>query len=430
MKRWLLIPLLLLLGTAAFGQQDVSKQTERKRKIEEEINFIDKQLKTISSKQKATTEQLSLIRKKVSNRKSLISDLDKRIAVIEDAMTDKQREINRLQKELDTLSIYYNRLIYNTYKNRDTRVWFLYILSSENIGQGYRRFAFLKSLAGEVSNQADKMRAKQAELEEERAKLAEMRAEAKSAKAEREEEYRKLKAEEKKSNDDMKRLAKSEKQYRADLAAKKKEVERLNKEIQKLLKSTVAQQKKDQTQVDTALSGEFAKNKGKLPWPLKQGVIIERFGVHNHPVYPNLKLPDNPGITFSTTKGADVYSVFDGEVRKIIVMPGYNQCVLVQHGEYFTLYCKLGKVSVKRRQARHPRIRRKRLRPALPALEGHRQAGSRKVVEEVVSGRRSQFKPFLRPENNSVASIDSCEKDHICTGFRDQVQKWMVCVKY
>ena len=145
----------------------------------------------------------------------------------------------------------------------------------------------------------------------------------------------------------MKRLAKSEKQYRADLAAKKKEVERLNKEIQKLLKTTVAAQKKDQTKVDTALSDEFAKNKGKLPWPIKQGVIVERFGVHNHPVYTNLKLPDNPGITFSTAKSADVFCVFDGEVRKIIVMPGYNQCVLVQHGEYFTLYCKLGKVSVK-----------------------------------------------------------------------------------
>ena len=145
----------------------------------------------------------------------------------------------------------------------------------------------------------------------------------------------------------MKRLAKSEKQYRSELAAKKKEADRLNKEIQKLLQSAVAAQKKDKTQIDTALSAEFAKNKGKLPWPLKQGVIVERFGVHNHPLYPNLKLPDNPGITFSTTKDADVYSVFDGEVRKIIVMPGYNQCVLVQHGEYFTLYCKLGKVSVK-----------------------------------------------------------------------------------
>jgi septal ring factor EnvC (AmiA/AmiB activator) len=347
MKRWLLLSLTLLLGTVAFGQQDVSQQTERKRKIEEEISFIDNQLKSITSKQKATTEQLSLIRKRVNNRKSLISDLDKRIAVIDDSMTAKQREINRLQKELDTLATYYNKLIYNTYKNRDTRVWFLYILSSENIGQGYRRFAFLKSLANEVSLQADKIREKQAELEEERAKLAEMRAEAKAARAEREEEYRKLVAEEKKSKDDMKRLAKSEKQYRADLAAKKKEVDRLNKEIQKLLKTTVAAQKKDQTKVDTALSGEFAKNKGKLPWPLKQGVIVERFGVHNHPVYTNLKLPDNPGITFSTAKNADVYCVFDGEVRKIIVMPGYNQCVLVQHGEYFTLYCKLGKVSVK-----------------------------------------------------------------------------------
>lgn len=347
MKRWIPFVCLLLAATAAFGQQDVSKQQERKRQIEEEISFIDRQLKSISSKQKATTQQLSLIRKRVTDRKTLLNDLDRRIAVIDDAMTQKQREINRLQKELDTLEIYYDKLIYNTYKNRDSRVWFLYILSSENIGQGYRRFAFLKSLAGEVSSQAEKIRGKQAELEEERTRLAGMRAEAKAARAEREAEYRKLVAEEKKSKDDMKRLAKSEKQYRADLAAKKKEVDRLNREIQKLLRSTVAEQKKDKTQVDTALSDEFAANRGKLPWPLKQGVIVERFGVHNHPVYANLKLPDNPGITFSTTRGAEVYSVFAGEVRKIIVMPGYNQCVLVQHGEYFTLYCKLGKVSVK-----------------------------------------------------------------------------------
>ena len=346
MKRSLLLLLLLLCGTGALAQ-DVSKQTERKRKIEEEISFIDNQLKSIAGKQKATTEQLTLIRRKVTNRQSLISDLDKKIALVNDQMTAKQREINRLQKELDTLETYYEKLIYNTYKNRDTRVWFLYILSSQDIGQGYRRFSFLKSLAGEVSLQAGKMREKQQELAEEREKLAAIKAEAQSARAEREEEYKKLVAEEQQSKEDMKRLAKTEKQYRSDLAAKRKEVERLNKEIQKMLKSTVAEQKKDQTKVDTALSGEFAKNKGKLPWPVRQGVISERFGVHNHPVYKNLKLPDNPGITFSTTKGAEVFCVFDGEVRKIIVMPGYNQCVLVQHGEYFTLYCKLANVSVK-----------------------------------------------------------------------------------
>ena len=346
MKKAILLILLALCAATAFGQ-DVSKQTERKRKIEEEIQFIDNQLKTISSKQKDTTEQLSLIRKRVLNRKSLIGDLDRRIAVINDEMTAKQREINRLQKELDTLEVYYDKLVYNTYKNRDTKIWFMYILSSRSIGQGYRRFAFLKNLAGEVSTQAGKMREKQAELTEEREKLAAIKAEAVSAKTERETEYRKLVAEEKKSQDDIKRLAKSEKQYRADLAAKKKEIEKLDREIRQTLKTTVAQQKKDNTKVDTALSGKFQQNKGKLPWPLKQGVVTEHFGVHNHPVYTNLKLPDNPGITFSTTKGADVFCVFDGEVRKILVMPGYNQCVLVQHGDYFTLYCKLSKVSVK-----------------------------------------------------------------------------------
>lgn len=346
MKKLVLLLFTLLLCAAASGQ-DVSKQTERKRKIEEEISFIDNQLKSITSKQKATTQQLNLIQRKVTDRKALINEIDKKIAVVNDQMTQKQREINRLQKELDTLKTYHENLIYNTYRNRDRRVWFMYILSSENIGQGYRRFAFLKSLAGEVKQQAGKIREKQAELEEERARLAEIKAEAQQARAERETEYRKLVAEEKQSKEDMRKLAKSEKQYRDELSAKKKEVDRLNKEIQKMLKTTVAEQKKDQTKVDATLSKQFAQNKGKLPWPLRQGVITERFGVHNHPVYKNLKLPDNPGVTFSTSKGAEVFSVFDGEVRKIVVMPGYNQCVLVQHGEYFTFYCKLAKVNVK-----------------------------------------------------------------------------------
>ena len=351
MRRMLLLTMLaLLLATTASGQ-DVSKQNERKRQIEEEISFIDNQLKSIAGKQKATTEQLSLIRKRVTNRQTLIRDLDQKIAIVNDEMTTKQREINRLQKELDTLKIYYEKLIYNTYKNRDTRVWFMYLLSSESIGQGYRRFSYLKSLAGEVNTQADKMREKQEELQAEREKLAMIKAQAQVAKAEREEEYRKLVAEEKQSQEDMKRLARSEKQYRNELAAKRKEIARLDQEIRSLLKATVsAKNKKDQTKVDVALSGQFAQNKGKLPWPVKQGVVSERFGVHNHPVYKNLKLPDNPGISFSTTKGADVFCVFDGEVRKVFFMPGYSQCVLVQHGEYFTLYCKLSKISVKNGQ--------------------------------------------------------------------------------
>lgn len=346
MKRTALLAICLLLALPALGQ-DVSQQSERKRKIEEEIAFIDNQLRDLTSKQKATTEQLTLIRRRVTDRKALLSEIDKKIAIVSDQMTARQREINRLQKELDTLRTYHENLIRNTYKNRDRKVWFMYLLSSQDIGQGYRRFSFLKSLAGEVRQQAGKIREKQSELQAERDTMALIRAELQASRKEREAEYKKLQAEEKQSRDDIKRLAKTEKQYRAELAAKRKEVEKLDREIQKILRSTVAEQKKDQTKVDTALSDQFAKNKGKLPWPIRQGVITERFGVHNHPVYPNLKLPDNPGVTFSTAKNADVFCVFDGEVRKVIVQPGYNQCVLVQHGTYFTFYCKLSKVTVK-----------------------------------------------------------------------------------
>ena len=118
MKRLLLLAC-VLLSTLSFGQ-DVSKQTERKRQIEEEISFIDNQLKAITSKQKATTEQLSLIRRKVTSRQSIISDLDKKIALADEEMNAKQREIDRLRKELDTLQIYYEKLIYNTYKSGTT----------------------------------------------------------------------------------------------------------------------------------------------------------------------------------------------------------------------------------------------------------------------------------------------------------------------
>ena len=100
------------------------------------------------------------------------------------------------------------------------------------------------------------------------------------------------------------------------------------------------------TEIDYKLAEEFSKNKGRLPWPV-QGVIVDRFGQHYHPVFTNVKLPFNNGITIAVSKGAEVQAVFDGIVKQIVVMPGYNQCVLVQHGNYFSFYCKLKSTAVK-----------------------------------------------------------------------------------
>ena len=326
------------------GAQDVSAQREAKKKLEEEIAFIDNQLKNIISRQKASTQQLTIVQKQVSNRKKLVDQADAEIRTLRTEINNATAEINALQANLDTLQLYYDDLIYNAYKNRDNRVWFMYILGSENIGQGYRRFAYLGNLSESANAQADNILQTQAQLQTEKARLDSLIVVATATRQQRQKEYNNMKADEQKSRSLINSLNKSKNQYTKDLQTKKKQVEALNKEIERILAKAVKEQKEES--VDYTLAGRFEDNKGKLPWPV-QGVITGKFGNHNHPVYKNIQLPTNNGVDITAARNATVKCVFDGTVKQVLVMPGYSQCVLVQHGTYYTFYCRLGKVSVK-----------------------------------------------------------------------------------
>ena len=347
MRRALIVILSLLMALPALQAQSIDSHKELKKKIEQEISFINNQLKNLNTKQKATRENLTLIQKKASNRKAIISQLDVQIRDAEKQIEAKNAEIKKLQREIDTLGAYYSRLVYNAYKNRNTKAWFMYVLASENIGQGYRRLSYIKNLSGTVNEQAEKIRTKREELEREKKLLEGMVAQANKTRGDRQREYKTLVAEEKEAQGVIKEISKNQGKYRKELAAKRKEVERLNREIQQMVQKSVAADKKKNLPVDTKLSGSFEQNKGKLGWPVARGVITEQFGVHFHPVYRNIKLPENNGITIKTDKNAEVHCVFEGVVKQIVMMQGYGQCVLVQHGAYYTFYCKLRKVSVK-----------------------------------------------------------------------------------
>ena len=347
MKRTLIAIFTLLVLLSPAQAQDIDRHKELKKKIEQEISFIDNQLKSLNTKQKATRENLTLIQKKASDRKAVISQLDVQIRDAEQKIEAKNAEIAKLQGEIDTLGAYYSRLVYNAYKNRDTKAWFMYVLASENIGQGYRRLSYIKNLSATVNEQAEKIRLKREELESEKKLLEGMMAQALKAKNERQREYKTLVAEEKETQGIIKEISRNQGKYRKELAAKRKEVEKLNREIQQMVQKSVAADKKKNLPVDTKLSGSFEQNKGKLGWPVARGVITEQFGVHFHPVYKNIKLPENNGITIRTDKNAEVHCVFEGTVKQIVMMQGYGQCVLVQHGAYYTFYCKLRKVTVK-----------------------------------------------------------------------------------
>jgi septal ring factor EnvC (AmiA/AmiB activator) len=352
MRGYIRIILTLLLISAGLGAyaQNTKQQEARKAKLEREIAIIDKQLSENASRSNAMLSNLTLIRKKISNRKALVTESDRQIRKYTDDIYLKQRQINRLQARIDTLTNHYSRLVVSAYKNRDSRIWYMYMLASDNLGQAFRRYSYFKNLSSQMNDEAKKIKASQEELVAEKEKLAVLKKEAQAVKNERVKELEKLRSEEANADKVVKNLQKNRKTYQAQLAAKKKQVVALNKEIERIVaeavkKSSTTSGKKKVT-VDYKLAEEFSKNKGKLPWPV-DGPVVGRFGRHFHPVYKNLELPPNNGVDIAVGKGETVQAVFKGVVKQVFVMPGYNQCVLISHGNYFTFYCKLKTVAVK-----------------------------------------------------------------------------------
>ena len=357
MRRVLHIVLILLLFGAVSSAQDTRRQESRKAALQKEIAEINRRLKENSQSSSRALTDLALVRRKISARQELIAESDREIQAFNDSVRVKQKEIDRLQARHDTLSLYYDRLVRSAYKNRDSRLWYMYILASENLGQAARRFGYLRGFSREMSAQAEKLRQTQAELEVEKERLAALKADAQSLRKQRQADVENLRSEESESATLVARLEKDRKKYQKDLAKKNREVEALNREIAAIIrratsksasgkKSAAKGGKSTSTTVDEALSNNFASNKGRLPWPA-EGTVVDSYGQHYHPVYKNVKLPFNNGVTLAVARGTQAKAVFDGTVAQIVVIPGYNQCVLVQHGSYFTFYCKLKSVAVK-----------------------------------------------------------------------------------
>ena len=344
----LMTSLLFLSAVISASSQNTAAQEERKARLEREIAIIDKQLAENASKSSTMLSDLSLIRKKVANRKALVNESDKEIRRLNDNIYLTQRQINRIQARVDTLTSHYARLVRSAYKNRDARVWYMYMLASDNLGQAFRRFGYFKNLSGQMKSEAQEIRQVKEELEMEKVKLSEMKKDAEKVKADRVKELEELKKDEAKVDKVVKQLNLDKKKYQQQLASKKKEVDALNREIERIVAAAMKSSGKgqDKTVVDTKLDAQFAKNKGKLPWPA-DGPVVDHFGKHYHPVYKNLQLPPNNGFDVALGKDTKIKAVFDGVVKQVMVMPGYNQCVMIQHGNYFTLYCKLKSVNVK-----------------------------------------------------------------------------------
>ena len=322
--------------------QNTKAQEARKARLQKEIEIIDSQLRTNASKSSSALNRLALVRKKMDARKELLEESDRQIAGFTKAIGAMEKEIKAAQQRLDTLSEYDTRLVRSAYKNRNTKVWYMYILASDNLGQAFRRYGYLRDLSAQMKVQAEKIIEAKAALESEKASLQELKKEAEAVRKERAEEVARLQAEETDSRNLVNQLERNRKKYQGELDRKRREVDALNREIERIIRNAMGGSKSGKAsgskEIDIKLANEFKANKGKLPWPV-EGPVVDRFGQNYHPVYTKIKLHFNNGINIAVSPGTGVKAVFDGVVKQIVVMPGYNKCVLIQHGDYFSFYC-------------------------------------------------------------------------------------------
>lgn len=348
----------LLMTAVQVFAQDTSRQESRRNALQKEIAQLEQQIAENTSRSSSALNDLTLIRRQVEARKALVAESEREIGLISDSIAVTSGNIASLQARIDTLTLYFEKLVRSAYKNRDARVWYVYILSSKNLAQASRRYSYLKNLSETMNGEAAEVKEMRAGLELELSRLDSLRQEATELRDSRAQELAELQAEEKRSDNLVAQLKRYRTRYQRQLNEKRRQVEALNREIEKIIAEYIAAQQaaeearkaegKETAEpvVDYQLAAEFEANKGKLPWPA-DGPVLEKFGRHNHPVYTNIVMPFSNGVSIGLAKGSAVKAVFDGVVKNVIAMPGYNMCVLVQHGRYFTFYCKLGQVSVK-----------------------------------------------------------------------------------
>ena len=198
----ILLPAILAVAAAvSMSAQDIDRHMESKARLEKEIEILDRQLADNADRSRDALSRLTLIRKKVSNRKALVAESDRQIRLYSDEIYSAQRKINRLQAREDTLTEYYARLVKSAYRNRDARIWYMYILASEDLGQAFRRFSYFRELSSEMKAQAREIRALRAEQEAEKARLQDLKSAAEKVRVRRQADLKSLQQEENQSSD-------------------------------------------------------------------------------------------------------------------------------------------------------------------------------------------------------------------------------------
>lgn len=373
MQKRLITLLFICLTSLAWSQQTQEELEQKKAKIQQEIQEKERMLEDVRGKEKSVGKLLSLQKEKIGLKEKLINTTAKQTKLLSNDMYINQVQINKLKKDLVILKEDYAQMIVKSYKSRSQQSRAMFLLSSENFLQAYKRLQYMKQYSSYRKMQGVEINDKTTKLADYNAKLSGQKTEKEKLLAEQEKQRADLEKEKQEQEKIANSLKKDKKQIAAEIKKKQQDYRKIDAQIQKLIRdaiaeanrkaaaakakanpktTTVAETKKIEESTKIVLTPEgqlisnnFKANKGRLPWPVEKGSITLGYGDQPHPVYKTLII-HNSGVEITTESGSNARAVFSGEVTKVIVISPLNKAVCVQHGDYFTIYQNLSTVNV------------------------------------------------------------------------------------
>ena len=340
-----LIPCSLLLAPA-FAADSVKDLQNKQKKLQEEIEQTNKMLKQTKRDESATMNKLTLIGQNIKNQKKLIRTLDNEIVALNKQMNKLTKTRDSLQVVLNAYKTDYAQMIRQTHYARLQQSPLLFLLSSDSWQQLARRARYLQEVAHYRQEQVRRIEQTQAEIDTQNSLLKANKSDKQTALSSRKREQENLKRDERKQQTMLNQLKSKEKDLSKQLKQQQKKVNELNKKIDDMIrKQTEKASKTTLTKEQQLLAGGFEANKGRLPWPVEKGMISGHFGKQQHPVYSQVTI-DNKGVYLQTTAGTKARAVYKGEVTSCFMVGG-TYAVIVQHGNYRTVYSNLSKLNVK-----------------------------------------------------------------------------------
>ena len=334
-----------MLGSISSYAQNKKELENKKAKLQKEIDFTNRQLKIVEKNKNSTAEQLAALRKKIHLREALIGTINSEISSIGGAIASTTKEISGLETELQKLKREYAVMIRNAYMTRNNYQLLMFIFAAEDFNQAYKRMKYLQQYGIFRRKQAVQILGTQEQLTGKMQELEHKKNEKTSLRNTEQKQKSTLEKEKKDQDKLLVKLTDSEKKLKKDLADKqaaKKKLDRaienlIKKEIEAARKKAVAAGKKNITNNNVftltpeaaKLSNSFSGNKGLLPWPVNEGIMVK-----------------NNGIDIQSNRGATARSIFEGTVSGVITIPGAGKAVIIRHGDYLSVYSNLETVSV------------------------------------------------------------------------------------